>query len=77
MSGRGITINALAIGTDTAGSHDQRQTELAELSAYFRAEVILGPDSFVQTALGFDAYAEAMTQKLKREMEGEVIGALQ
>lgn len=77
ISDRGITINALVIGADAPVSGDRRQVEIGELSAYFRAEVIAGPNSFVQTALGFDDYAAAMTQKLKRELEGEVIGSLQ
>jgi hypothetical protein len=74
---RGITINALVIGSDAPASGDRRQTDIAELSSYFRAEVIAGPDAFVQTALGFDDYAAAMTQKLKRELQGLVIGTLQ
>ena len=65
---QGVTVNALVIGADAPASGDQRQTEISELSSYFRAEVITGPDSFVQTALGFEVYAEAMTLKLKREL---------
>jgi hypothetical protein len=65
----GLTINGLVIGADDPGIGDQRQTEIGELSAYYKAEVILGPDAFVMTALGFDDYARAMTQKLLREMD--------
>jgi len=72
----GITINALVIGADSLVGADRRQSDIAELSAYFREEVILGGDAFVQTALGFEDYAEAMTAKLKRELEGAVIGML-
>jgi len=71
----GITINALVIGVDDPDTDDIRQAEIAELSSYFRAEVILGPDAFVQTALGFGDYARAMTQKLVRELEGLVLSA--
>ncbi len=77
IGSRGITINALVIGSDAPSTGDRRQIEIGELSSYFRAEVIIGPDAFVQTALGFEDYADAMTQKLKRELEGTVIGALQ
>lgn len=77
IGAKGITINALVIGSDAPASGDQRQTEIGELSSYFRAEVIVGPDAFVQTALGFEDYANSMTQKLKRELEGIVIGTLQ
>lgn len=74
---QGITINALVIGSDAPPSGDRRQTEIGALSAYFQAEVIIGPNAFVQTALGFEDYATSMTAKLKRELEGVVIGRLQ
>lgn len=65
----GITINGLVIGTDAPEIGDQSQTQIGELSAYYNAEVILGPDAFVLTALGFSDYARAMTQKLLRELD--------
>ncbi|MFK7880064.1 DUF1194 domain-containing protein [Roseobacter sp.] len=74
---RGITINALVIGSDNQEADDTRQSEIAELSSYFRSEVITGPDAFVQTALGFENYAEAMTAKLIRELDGLAFSALQ
>ncbi|MEP3919470.1 DUF1194 domain-containing protein [Ascidiaceihabitans sp.] len=64
-----ITINALVIGADAPQSGDNRQADIAGLSAYFHAEVVLGPDSFVETALGFDEYAQAMQRKLERELQ--------
>ncbi|WP_282059543.1 DUF1194 domain-containing protein [Roseobacter litoralis] len=72
-----ITINALVIGSDAPAATDRRYVEIGELSAYFAAEVIMGADSFVQTALGFEDYANAMTQKLKRELAGIAVSALQ
>ncbi|MFK7837966.1 MAG: DUF1194 domain-containing protein [Sulfitobacter sp.] len=72
----GITINALVIGIDDPNIGDVRQAEIGELSSYFNAEVILGPDAFVQTALGFADYARAMTEKLVRELDGLVFSAL-
>jgi hypothetical protein len=72
----GITVNALVIGADSPVGADRRQADIAELSSYFRAEVIVGPDAFVQTALGYEDYARAMTAKLKRELQGAVIGSL-
>jgi cell pole-organizing protein PopZ len=68
----GITINALVIGVDDPNMGDIRQAEIGELSSYFKAEVILGPDAFVQTAIGFNDYARAMTEKLIRELDGLV-----
>ena len=67
---RGVTVNALAIGADSPRFGDDRLIEIAELSSYFRANVILGPNAFVQTALGFEAFEEAMVKKLKRELAG-------
>ncbi len=77
IASQDITINALVIGVDAPAAGDQRQVEIGELSSYFRAEVIVGPDAFVQTALGFEDYAHAMTRKLKRELQGAVTSALQ
>ena len=72
----GITINALAIGVDDPMTGDIRQSDIGELSSYFRAEVILGPDAFVQTAIGFADYARAIKEKLIRELEGLVLSRL-
>ncbi|MEM9551459.1 MAG: DUF1194 domain-containing protein [Pseudomonadota bacterium] len=69
----GITLNALVIGADAPQIGDIRQTEISELSSYFQAYVITGPDAFVQTALGFEDYENAMIRKLTRELEGLVV----
>ena len=74
LEAAGITVNALVIGADAPRLGDTRQVEIAEPSSYFRANVIVGPDAFVQAALGFDDYEDAMVRKLKRELEGLVIG---
>ena len=68
----GITVNGLVIGIDDPDVGDIRQAEIGELSSYFRAEVIVGPEAFVHTAIGFNDYARAMTQKLLRELESLV-----
>ena len=75
LAAQGLTINALVIGADDPSSGDARQAEIAELSAYFRAEVITGPDAFVETALGFEDYARAMERKLLRELDGLVLSS--
>lgn len=72
----GVTINALVIGADDASAGDQRQADIAELSAYFQSEIIQGPGAFVEAALGFEDYAAAMERKLLRELRVMVIGAL-
>ncbi|MEP2029156.1 MAG: DUF1194 domain-containing protein [Paracoccaceae bacterium] len=71
-----IVVNGLVIGADAPKIGDARQVDIAELSSYFRAYVIVGTDSFVETALGFDAFEEAMTRKLLRELEGLVLSRL-
>ncbi|QUJ77100.1 DUF1194 domain-containing protein [Sulfitobacter albidus] len=70
---QGITVNALVIGADDPSFGDVRQADIAELSAYFNADVILGPGAFVEVALGFEGYAEAMEVKLLRELDGLVL----
>lgn len=62
IGARGVTVNALVIGASP-------QPEGDALASYFRAEVITGPDAFVETASGFDDYEAAMTRKLLRELE--------
>lgn len=66
----GVTINALVIGADAPATGDARYVEIGELVAYFSANVIAGPEAFVETALGFEEYEAAMIRKLKREIEG-------
>jgi hypothetical protein len=72
IAASGITINALVIGVDDPNTGDIRQAEIGELSSYFRSEVIVGTDAFVQTAIGFADYARAMEDKLLRELDGLV-----
>ncbi|KNG94069.1 hypothetical protein ATO11_07410 [Pseudaestuariivita atlantica] len=71
-----ITVNALVIGHDDARDGDARQVDVGELSSYFRANVLYGPDAFVQVALGFEDYERAMVAKLTRELEPGLFGAL-
>ncbi|SET81972.1 DUF1194 domain-containing protein [Oceanicella actignis] len=53
----GVTVNALVIGDDPQG-----------LAEYYRAEVIRGPDAFVETARDHGDFARAMRRKLLREL---------
>lgn len=73
LQDRGITINALAIGTDNPAAGDIRMVEISELVSYFKTWVIMGPDAFVETALGFPDFEAAMVRKLRREMESPVL----
>ncbi len=69
----GITINGLAIGADDPHAGDTRYVQIGELTAYYSAWVILGPNAFVEVALGFEDYEDAMTRKLLKELEGLVL----
>ena len=69
----GVTVNGLVIGQTDRAAGD-RIGGLAELSAYFRAEVLRGPDAFVETALGYGDFADAMERKLIRELRVLAIG---
>ncbi|NOD47077.1 MULTISPECIES: DUF1194 domain-containing protein [unclassified Ruegeria] len=69
----GVTINGLVIGADDPSSGDRRYVQVGELSAYYNTWVISGPNAFVEVALGFEAYAEAMTRKLIRELDSLVL----
>lgn len=73
---RALTVNALVIGVDDPPAGDTRQVELGELSAYFRAWVVIGQDAFVETAVGFEDYQSAMTRKLLRELETLAVSSL-
>ncbi len=64
----GVTVNALVVGSDARDALDRRHVQIGELSSYFNAHVIRGPDAFVETALGYEDFARAMRRKLLREL---------
>jgi hypothetical protein len=53
----GVTVNGLAI-----------EAESPDLTAYYRDHVIVGADSFVETARDFEDYGRAIREKLIREL---------
>jgi uncharacterized protein DUF1194 len=59
------TVNGLLISSTGPG-----------LENYFRAEVLHGPDAFVEQARGYSAYSDAMRRKLLRELKILAVGAL-
>ena len=71
-----VIVNALVIGADAPPFTDKTQSEIAELTAYFSAEVIHGPDAFVETAIEFNGFQKAMTRKLLRELQTRATGGL-
>ena len=70
----GMRVNALVISREVEGNGQVIPLEVGELSAYFQAEVIQGPDAFVEVALGFQDYARAMKRKLLRELATQPLG---
>lgn len=72
----GVTINALAVGQELLHGGDLRRLGIAELTAYYQAEVIQGPGAFVEVALGYDDYTRAMTRKLLREVSAPPLGQM-
>lgn len=64
-----ITINGLVVGSDALSAADRRQAEIADLWAYFKIEVIRGPEAFVEVAIGFEDFEEAMARKLLKELQ--------
>lgn len=62
----GITINALAIQNDTPA-----------LAAWYQTRLIAGPGAFVITVAGFDSFAEAIIEKLAREIGPPAVAGLQ
>lgn len=65
----GVTVNALLVqGPDSSD---------AELTGYFRNEVLHGPGAFLELAAGYEDYARAMRRKLLAELSVQVIGGLE
>lgn len=56
-SAAGITVNGLSI-----------EAESLDLNDYYRNQVIIGADSFVEPAQGFEDFARAIKEKLLREL---------
>ena len=71
----GVTVNALVIGQDQMRGDTVRQDNVADLSTYFRENVISGPGAFVEIAVGYTDYATAMRRKLLRELASVAIGS--
>ena len=70
-----MTVNALVVASDFLVAYDTSRTGVAEMASYFEHRIIHGPDAFVEIALGYDDYADAMRRKLLRELTTRPIGA--
>ncbi|TRD23063.1 DUF1194 domain-containing protein [Palleronia caenipelagi] len=74
LSDSELTINGLVVAAEGASQADRSPVAAHELRRYFEAEVIRGPHSFVETAIGFENYSNAIKRKLLRELQVLVIG---
>lgn len=72
----GLRINGLVVARNFGRNGGRSDAGVAELSAYFSARIIQGPGAFVEVALGYEDYAEAMRRKLLRELTSLAVGAL-
>lgn len=71
----GIVVNALVVGPGYTQARGAMARETEDILAYFRANVIHGPDAFVELANGYGDYAEAMKRKLLRELQVVTLSA--
>ncbi|WP_342028792.1 DUF1194 domain-containing protein [Aliiruegeria lutimaris] len=65
----GLNINALVIGPHRPAAVGAQAGETSDLVGYFRAYVLRGPEAFVEIAVGYEDYAEAMKRKLLKELQ--------
>lgn len=61
----GITVNGLAISNETR-----------DIADYYRRELITGPGAFVDEVEGFNGFADAILQKMVREITPPVLASL-
>lgn len=74
--GQRVMVNALVIGSNSPQAEGEvLDTNVVALAEYFRTEVITGAGAFVETAIGFEDYANAMRRKLLRELQALVISS--
>jgi hypothetical protein len=70
----GITINALSIGGDLPLDHGYAGEPLRSLALYLERNVIRGPGAFVERAVDYRDFTDAMTRKLLRELAEVMMG---
>lgn len=70
------TVNALVVAREFKSTIDMTPDGVAELTAYFRAQIIHGAGAFVEVAEGYEDYSRAMSKKLLRELSTVPVGSL-
>ncbi len=69
-----MNVNGLVVAKDFKSTLDMTPDGVAEMTAYFHAQILYGPDAFVEVAQGYEDYATAMTRKLLRELATMPLG---
>lgn len=70
------TINAIVVGEGSSEYVPDKDSEIGRLKSYFTAEVIHGPNAFVEAANGFKDFEAAMARKLLKELQTLAMGSL-
>lgn len=71
-----MDINALVIVRRANNSTDYSEVDILEMTSYFEANVIRGPDAFIEVARGYQDYTTAMARKLLRELATRPVSTL-
>ncbi len=69
-----MNVNVLVVAPDFLVVHDKERVGIEEMAKYFRDRIIHGPGAFVEIALGYDDYEDAIRRKLIRELATLPIG---
>lgn len=68
----GISVNGLVIEPDPLAVRVDTEG-MTELAQYFQTRVIVGPNAFVESIIGFQDYEDAMRRKLLRELSPALV----
>ncbi len=71
-----VTINGLAIASELHANEEGRTASGGRLVDYYEANIMKGPDAFVEVAQSFNDFEAAMIRKLLRELETVMVGQL-
>ncbi len=69
-----MNVNVLVVAPDFLVTYDTDRVGIQEMAKYFEDKIIYGPGAFVEIALGYGDYAEAMRRKLIRELATLPVG---
>lgn len=70
-----VIVNGLVIGPDGPSNTTKNRHNVKSLMGYYQSYVIRGPGAFVEAALDYEDFAEAMRRKLIRELQPAAVSA--